>query len=137
LYMHQDFHLVKHGINKGICWSFFHLCWIYWSYIFSVTRLSDSGLTHLQTSNQKNTNLRSILDCSLRFPMLSSQCLLSTNFMLDLQFLYYVLCAPYVFNIVNGQEFLMRSKLTVYGLEGVHGSILRYGICLVVLLGLY
>jgi hypothetical protein len=38
---------------------------------------------------------------------------------------------------VNGQEFLMHTKLSVYGLEGVHGSILRYGICLVVLLGLY
>jgi hypothetical protein len=99
--------------------------------------MSDSVLrTHLQTSNQKDKNLRSILDCRLRFPMLSSQCLLSMNFMLDLQFLYYVLCATYVFNKVNGLELLMHTKLTVYGLEGVHGSILRYCICLVVLLGL-
>jgi hypothetical protein len=59
------------------------------------------------------------------------------NFMLDLQFLYYLLCATCVFNKVDGQEFLMRTKLTVYGLEGVHGSILGYGICLLVLLGLY
>jgi hypothetical protein len=34
-------------------------------------------------------------------------------------------------------EFLMHTKRTVYRLEDVHGSILRYGICLVVLLGLY